>query len=68
MTDAIDTLINEIAKPLLGARHMTALTYTANEGSQKVFLKNGFSVVRVIPNYAEVKGYQRDLVVVERRD
>jgi RimJ/RimL family protein N-acetyltransferase len=68
MTDAVDTLINEIAKPLLGARHTTVFTYTANEGSQKVFLKNGFSVVRVIPNYTKVKGYQRDLAVLERHD
>jgi RimJ/RimL family protein N-acetyltransferase len=68
MTDAVDTLINEIAKPLLGARHILVSAYTVNEGSQKVFLKNGFSVVRVIPSYAEVKGYQRDLVVMERHD
>jgi RimJ/RimL family protein N-acetyltransferase len=68
MTDAVDTLINEIAKPLMGARHLTASTYTANEGSKKVFLKNGFSVVQCIENYAEVKGYQRDLIIMERHD
>ncbi|XP_006462275.1 hypothetical protein AGABI2DRAFT_71320 [Agaricus bisporus var. bisporus H97] len=66
MTDAIDTIINKIGKPLLGARHIMAVTYTENEGSKKVFLKNGFAVVRCIPNYAEVKGFQRDLIVLER--
>lgn len=68
MTDAVDTLINELGKPLLGARHIVAMAYVDNEGSKKVFLRNGFNLVRCIVNYAVVKGFQRDLVVFERYD
>ncbi|EKM82246.1 hypothetical protein AGABI1DRAFT_126577 [Agaricus bisporus var. burnettii JB137-S8] len=66
MTDAVDTILNEIGKPLMGARHILVAVYTVNESSKKVFLKNGFAVVRCISNYAEVKGFQRDLIVLER--
>lgn len=66
MTNAVDTILNEIGKTLMGARHIVVAVYTVNESSKKVFLKNGFAVVRCILNYAEVKGFQRDLIVLER--
>ncbi len=68
MTDAVDTLINEIGKPFLGVRHIITMAYVENEGSKKVFMRNGFSPVRRITDYAEVKGVMHDLVVFERRD
>lgn len=68
MTDAVDTLINDIGKPLLGVRHFTAMVYAGNEGSNKVFLRNNFTLARCIVNYAEVKGFMRDLLVFERTD
>ncbi|KAF9446119.1 acyl-CoA N-acyltransferase [Macrolepiota fuliginosa MF-IS2] len=68
MTDAVDTLVNNLGKPLLGARHFVAAAYSGNEGSQKVFLKNGFTQARCIRNFAEVKGFMRDLCVFERYD
>lgn len=65
MTDAVGTLINNLGKPFLGARHLIAMAYVENEGSKKVFLKNGFVPVRRIVNFAEVKGIMRDLCVLE---
>lgn len=66
MTDAVDTLINDIGKPLLGIRHFTALVLGGNEGSSKVFLRNSFTLTRCHVNYDEVKGFLRDLLVYER--
>ncbi|KAF5352386.1 hypothetical protein D9756_005806 [Leucocoprinus leucothites] len=68
MSDAVDTVIHDLAKPLLGATHFTAMVFSGNEGSNKVFLKNGFTLVRHIADHSMVKGFMRDLNVFERCD
>jgi RimJ/RimL family protein N-acetyltransferase len=68
MTDAIDTLISDLAKPFLGATHFTAMIYGGNEGSNKVFLRNGFTFLRCVTKYRVIKGVMRDLYIFERHD
>ncbi|KAJ3575239.1 hypothetical protein NP233_g1228 [Leucocoprinus birnbaumii] len=67
MTDAVDTMIQDLAQPLLGATHFTAMIYSGNEGSSKVFLKNGFAHVRCVKNHRVVRGFSRDVDVYELR-
>lgn len=68
MTDAVDTLINDLGKPFLNARHFVSMVFVGNEGSKKVFLKNNFVLKRCITNFAVVKGFMRDLLVLEYYD
>ncbi|KAF8167484.1 hypothetical protein B0H34DRAFT_682019 [Crassisporium funariophilum] len=67
MTDAVDTLLHEWAIPRMGVRHMLVYVFTGNEGSAKVFLKNGFEMKYTSENHYEVKGKMRGLHVFERR-
>ncbi|KXN88940.1 hypothetical protein AN958_06811 [Leucoagaricus sp. SymC.cos] len=66
MTDALESLVSELGKPLLGIRHIVATTFFGNEGSMKVFLKNGFSLKRHLVDHVEAKGKLQSLNVFER--
>ncbi|KAF9055981.1 hypothetical protein BJ165DRAFT_464031 [Panaeolus papilionaceus] len=52
MTDAVDTLLREWGIPRMAVRHMWCSAAMGNEGSVKVFLKNGFELINT---YAERK-------------
>ncbi|KAF8203781.1 hypothetical protein BJ912DRAFT_941053 [Pholiota molesta] len=55
MTDAVQTVLYDWAIPRMKVRHMWVSAYTGNEGSVKVFLKNGFKIIKTIENHAEWK-------------
>ncbi|CAA7268035.1 unnamed protein product [Cyclocybe aegerita] len=65
MTDVIRTLLNDWAVPRMGVRHVWATAFTGNEGSVKVFLKNGFKLVTTHENHVVVKGKMRGLHLLE---
>jgi RimJ/RimL family protein N-acetyltransferase len=65
MTDAVQTVLHDWAVPRMKVRHMWVSAYTGNEGSVKVFLKNGFKIIKTIENHAEVKGKMRGLHLME---
>lgn len=65
MTDAVDTLINNLARPCMGVRSIVAGAFFGNEGSMKVFLKNGFSLTRRLVDYVEARGKVESLNVLE---
>jgi RimJ/RimL family protein N-acetyltransferase len=65
MSDAYDTLINDLGRPYLGVRHIVGTTFFGNEGSVKVFLKNNFILTRQLPDHVEVKGKLQSFNVLE---
>lgn len=65
MTDALDTLLHEWAIPRMGVRRILAAAFTGNDGSVKVFERNGFKLVRTIEEHAIVKGRMRGVHVLE---
>jgi len=65
MTDAVTTVLHEWGIPRMGIRHMWVTAYTTNEGSVKVFLKNGFKMITTYENHQEVKGKMRGLHLLE---
>ena len=67
MTDAVDTLLHEWAIPRMNVRHVMVAIFVGNEGSVKVFLRNGFKMINTIENYKEVRGKMRGLHVMEWR-
>ncbi|KXN84571.1 hypothetical protein AN958_12319 [Leucoagaricus sp. SymC.cos] len=68
MSDAIDTVIHDLAKPLLGAFHFSAHIFSGNEASNRTVIKNGFALTRSITNYGVIKGTMRDINTFERFD
>ncbi|KAF9486333.1 hypothetical protein BDN70DRAFT_869824 [Pholiota conissans] len=67
MTDAVQTVLHEWAIPRMKVRHMWVSAYTSNDGSVKVFLKNGFKIIKTIENHHEAKGKMRGLHLMEWR-
>ncbi|TFK41961.1 GNAT domain-containing protein [Crucibulum laeve] len=67
MTDAVGTLMHEWAIPRMGVRHIMVSACIGNEGSVKVFLKNGFKLIRTSEDHHEVKGKRVGLHVLEWR-
>lgn len=67
MTDAVDTLLHEWAIPRMHVRHVMVAVFTGNEGSVKVFLRNGFKMMKTYENYKEIRGKTRGLHVMEWR-
>jgi len=65
MTDAVDTLLHEWAIPRMHVRHVMVAIFAGNEGSVKVFSRNGFKMINTIENYKEVRGKMRGLHVME---
>ena len=67
MSDAVDTVLHEWAIPRMKVRHMWVSAFTGNEGSVKVFLKNGFKLIKTHEDFFEVKGKRRGLHLMEWR-
>ncbi|KAF9486332.1 acyl-CoA N-acyltransferase [Pholiota conissans] len=65
MTDAVDTLLHEWAIPRMGVRRIIVGAFTGNDGSVKVFEKNGFKHLRTIAEFKVIKGKMRGLHVLE---
>ena len=65
MTDAVDTLLHEWAIPRMNVRHVMVAIFVGNEGSIKVFSRNGFKMLNTIENHKEVRGKMRGLHVME---
>ena len=66
MTDAVDTMLHEWAIPRMNVRHVMVGIFVGNEGSVKVFLRNGFKMITTIENYyKEIKGKMLRLHVME---
>lgn len=65
MSDAVNTMINELGRPYLGVRDIVATTFFRNEGSMKVFLKNGFVLTRRLADHGKVRGETYSLNVFE---
>ncbi|KAK0481810.1 hypothetical protein IW261DRAFT_1583758 [Armillaria novae-zelandiae] len=66
MTDVYATLLESWAIPRMGVRRMIGTAFEGNQGSVRVFEKNGFVMKRTIPNYKEAKGVMRSLHVLNR--
>lgn len=65
MTDVVGTVMREWAIPRMGARRIWANVFRGNEGSVKVFLKNGFSVVRTYADHVSSRGKVHDVHLLE---
>lgn len=65
MSDAVETLIHDWGIPRMNARRYLVSAFAGNQGSVKVFQKNGFTLTRTIPEYGVVKGVMRGKHVLE---
>ena len=65
MTDAVETLLHGWAIPRMNVRTVLTAAFVGNEGSLRVFQKNGFKMVRKIEEYQVVRGKMRGLYVIE---
>jgi len=65
MTDAVDTMLNDWAIPRMNVRHLLLSVFEGNEGSVKVFLRNGFKMKATYKEYKEDKGKIRGAHVLE---
>lgn len=65
MTDAVNTVINDWAIPRMGARRIWVIVFKGNEGSVKVFLKNGFQVVNTYKEHVNLRGTVHDIHLLE---
>lgn len=61
MSAAMGTILNRWAIPRMGVRCMVGYTFTGNEGSRRVFEKNGFERKRTVENGKLVRGEQKTL-------
>jgi len=65
MTDAVDTMLHDWAIPRMNVRHVMVTAFEGNEGSVKVFLKNGFKMTGMYKEHYEVKGIVRGMHLLE---
>ena len=65
MTDAVDTVLHDWAIPRMNVRHILLNAFEGNEGSVKVFLRNGFKMKATYKDHTEVKGKIRGMHVLE---
>jgi RimJ/RimL family protein N-acetyltransferase len=65
MTDALNTLLHDWAIPRMGVRSILVAAFIGNDGSVKVFQRNGFKLVRTIEEFMMVKGKMRGVHVLE---
>ena len=61
MTDAVDTVLHDWAIPRMNVRHVMVAAFEGNEGSVRVFMKNGFKMIGTYKEHYEVKGIMRGL-------
>lgn len=65
MTDAVDTVLHDWAIPRMNVRHILVTVFEGNEGSVKVFLKNGFQMKATYKDYVKAKGRIHGMHVLE---
>jgi RimJ/RimL family protein N-acetyltransferase len=65
MTAALGTLIKNWAIPRMGVCRMRVNTFIGNEGSVRVFEKNGFVLVGRVEDCIEVRGAKDGLNILE---
>lgn len=65
MTDAVDTLLYDWAIPRMNVHHILLTVFEGNEGSVKLFLRNGFMMKATYQEYKEDKGKIRGAHVLE---
>ncbi|KAG8219623.1 SUR7/PalI family-domain-containing protein [Butyriboletus roseoflavus] len=61
MSAAMGAILNGWAIPRMGVRRMVGYTFTGNEGSRRVFEKNGFEWKRTVDNGKLVRGERKTL-------
>ncbi|KAG9314171.1 hypothetical protein JVU11DRAFT_4957 [Chiua virens] len=61
MSAAMGTILHNWAIPRMGVRRMVGYTFTGNEGSRRVFEKNGFRFERTLENGKVVRGERKTL-------
>ena len=67
MTDAVNTVVEEWAVGRMNCQRIAVTVFTENEGSVRVFAKNGFHETRRVDPYIVAKGVQRGVVLLEWR-
>ncbi|KAH9486385.1 hypothetical protein JR316_0000449 [Psilocybe cubensis] len=65
MTEAVRTILHDWGVPRMGIRHVWVSTFTGNDGSVKVFMKNGFKLIYTCDEHKEAKGKMRGINVLE---
>lgn len=65
MTDAMDTLLYKWAIPRMNVRKIISCAFIGNQGSVRVFEKNGFLMTRTIQEHEIVRGEMRGSHVME---
>lgn len=61
----VETLLYDWAVPRMGVRKMIGAAFVSNEGSGGVLRKSGFVYRETYPDFAEIKGIMRSLVVYD---
>ncbi|KAF9245907.1 GNAT domain-containing protein [Melanogaster broomeanus] len=67
MSAAMTAILNTWAIPRMGVRMMTGYTFSGNEGSRRVFEKNGFVWKRTLDTGKVVRGERKTLNYLEWR-
>ncbi|KAJ7184663.1 acyl-CoA N-acyltransferase [Mycena filopes] len=65
MTVVLTTVIREWAVPRMGMRRMHVSVFTGNNGSLRVFEKNGFVLVDTLEECIEIRGEKRSLHILD---
>jgi len=65
MSDAVNTVLQDWGILRMNIRRMWVTTFTDNDASTKVFLKNGFRLIGSYEDHFEVKGKIRGLNLLE---
>ena len=65
MTDALDTLLWDWAVPRMGVHRICTTAFEGNQGSVRVFEKNGFVMKTTLDDFVVHRGRMRGLHVME---
>ncbi|KAF9469678.1 hypothetical protein BDZ94DRAFT_1151485 [Collybia nuda] len=65
MSDALKTVLDGWAIPRMNARRINASALRGNQGSVRVFQKNGFQLAGLRENFVEARGETHDIHVLE---
>lgn len=65
MSDAFATVLHSWVIPRMGVRRMIGSALQGNQGSVRVFEKNGFVLRETLENHVEVKGELRGVHVLQ---
>ncbi|KAJ7203952.1 GNAT domain-containing protein [Mycena haematopus] len=65
MTVALATVLEKWAVPRMRIHHLHVSVFTGNNGSVRVFEKNGFVLVETLQNCIEIRGETRSLHVLD---